>query len=248
MTHSSRGYIEDIFVQLASSKIVQKLANVVVSSNSKDLDYNTQLQKLCSKNNFSFIAQTNGSAAEHLATIYKSCPTDLCIMLHDDDHIYINQFDKYLLSVMKNPGFGSYSCNDTIIINRKKKTNSVDQSELRVLDNFSASIAYLCNRHLVSFPTIIYNRSMLSVEFDDQRFGKHTDAYLVIGLIRKRHLFIGHSAIGYRIHNEQDSAKKDNIKYLLKFYLFFVLIGNLASFNFKGMKFIWRRIRYLYND
>jgi hypothetical protein len=248
VTHISRGYIEDIVDKLASSSIIKNSVNVIVSSNSEDIVYNEELRSLCEKKCFSFIIQNPSSASKHFDTIYKSCATDLCMILHDDDKIYIRDFNRYILKVLKNPGFGSYSCNDKIIIGKKTKINTVSESETEVLDNLITSLAYIFNRHLVCFPSIVYNRAILDIDFRNERFGKHTDALIVTQLIKRRHLFIGLPALGYRIHNQQDSAKKEYIKYFLKLYLLFVMILSLGRAKFQNLFFLMRRIRYHYHD
>ena len=248
MTNQPRGYIEGIILKLSSSLIVQKSAKVVISSNSKDILYNKRLKKICEKNSVQLIQQKPCSANVHFNDLYKNCATDLFMILHDDDDIFIDEFNKYISKVLVNPGFCSYSCNDKILIGEKVKVNRIDHNDIMVADNFTASIAYILNRHLICFPSIIYNRAKLKINFLDDRFGKHTDAFIVTKLIRAGHLFIGQPAIGYRIHDQQDSAVNDNIKIKLKVYLLFLMLLSLGQAKLSCLKFLLLRIRYGFNN
>ena len=246
LTHSPRGYIEKIISALSSSAFILKNTNIIVSTNATDAEYVDYLTRICADAGVCMKVHDTCDAHTHAHNNYFSCTTDLCMLLHDDDDIFIRDFEAYISNVLCHPGFGSYSCNDKVIINDRIKSNGVSGSESRTLCSFEVSVAYLLNRHAVCYPSIVYNKRLLKVDFLDQRFGKHTDALLVSKLIDQKHLFFGIPAIGYRIHDQQDSAQKCHKKTLLKIYLLKRVFRNISLGNLFILRRILNRIRYRY--
>ncbi len=248
LTNSPRGYIEKLILDLSTSTFIKNTAHVIVSTNTKDAAYKEHLKSLCQSRSVILKIHKTCDAHMHAHTNYANCETDLCMLLHDDDKIFISDFETYIYNVMANPGYGSYSCNDRIVVNEKFKVNKISNNERRTLDIFEISVAYLLNRHAVCYPAIVYNKRLLEIDFLDQRFGKHTDAFLVSELIEQNHLFFGSPAIGYRIHDDQDSAQKSYKKIFLKFFLLKSILFNIGSCNFSSFRKIINRIKYHYVD
>ena len=242
LTNINRGYIEEIITSLANSKIVKRNARVIISTNTTDKAYREYLVEICRSANAELILHEECDAHIHAHNIYVQCQTKLCMMLHDDDEIIIDNFERYIALVCKNDDYGSYSCNDRIILNDRYKANKIKEGDNRFVSNFETALCYLLNRHYVCYPTIIYNKEKLNIDFREKYFGKHTDALLVVKLVRFGHLFCGYPSLGYRIHAQQDSAEKSMSKVFLKIFLIFVLVFNLNKiFN---VKLAWKRIRY----
>ena len=246
LTNSPRGYIEQIILDLSSSTYIRNAADVIVSTNTTDASYEEHLKSLCQRYSVILKIHKTCDAHVHAHINYANCETDLCMLLHDDDEIFIGEFETYVYKVLANPGYGSYSCNDRIIINEKFKANRIASDECRQLDICEISVAYLLNRHAICYPAIVYDKRLLEIDFLDQRFGKHTDAFLVSKLIEQNHLFFGPAAIGYRIHDQQDSAQKSSKKLILKFFLLKILLYNIGSLKLSSFRKIVKRIKYHY--
>jgi len=244
MTNSERGYIESIAASLRASKFLRKNSNLVISTNTKSIEYGIYISDLAKKYDIDAKIWPSCSADKHANLIYQFCPTDLCMLLHDDDEVNKGNFEDFLKCVFDHPGYGSYSSNDQILVNNEIKENNIHKETQIKLNCFHVAAAYLVNRHFVCFPTIIYNKPNLKIEFFHNKFGKYTDAYIVICLIRQRHLFYGVPAIKYRIHSGQDSYEKNYRKIILKLYLIFIFTLNIKNCSFKNIKSVYDRVRY----
>ena len=246
LTNSQRGYVEKIIEALTD--LVSVDAKLIVSTNTADNVYRHYLMDYCTKYGIDLITHKNCGAKTHAREAYKHCSTDLCMLLHDDDEIYIDAFKAYINRVIQNPGFASYSCNDKIIIENRLKANNIDDRVNFIPTTFEISLSYLLNRHFICYPTVIYDTTQLDINFEDTRFGKYNDALIVLRLVKKGHLFIGTPALGYRIHEQQDSAEKNLIKYVLKIFLIGQLTLSIGKVSAFGLSMIYKKLRYKFVD
>lgn len=242
LTHTQRGYIRKTVETLLKS--VSADTKLIVSTNTDEDDYRTYLSQLCKKHHVKLITHANCDAKTHSHQAYTHCSTDLCMLLHDDDEIYGAAFAIYINTVFQNPGFASYSCNDKIIIEDRIKSNKIDDGVKFVPSKFEITLSYLLNRHFICYPTIIYDKTRLSIKFLDTKFGKYNDAKIILDLVQKRHLFIGAAAIGYRIHGGQDSAEKSRSRYYLKMFLFLHLMFSFRQFSLFRLKIVYSKLKY----
>ena len=93
-------------------------------------------------------------------------------------------------------------------------------------------MAYLMNRHLVCFPSIVFNFNYIrktDIFFKTGFLGKYSDVNLVLRLARLGHLWYSLPSFGYRIHDEQDSMlglQKDNSEVLCFYYSLKIFLPN----------------------